>query len=154
MSRYGVVTFILLTMCSAAGQQSSVTPDSETALQSSSSGSESTPCRPQRPTATTPFDICKYLPLGPSIRCPRAVAAPDPVYSETARKAKINGTVVVALAINERGGVDAVKVVRRLEPGLDQNAMDAVKQWEFAPATKNGKPVAVQMSVEVTFKLY
>ena len=79
------------------------------------------------------------------------MSAPHPQYSETARKAKINGTVVVALAINEKGGVDAVKVVRRLEPGLDQNAMDAVRQWEFAPATKDDKPMAVQMNVEITF---
>ena len=105
----------------------------------------------------TPFDVCKYLPLGPErgpgIHAPRVLSAPDPEYSETARKSKISGTLVVAVAINENGGVDAVKVVRRLEPGLDQKAMDAVGQWEFAPATKDGKPVAVQMNVEVTFEL-
>jgi TonB family protein len=111
------------------------------------------PCHPQRPTAMTPFDACKYWPLvlGPGIHAPRVMSAPDPQYSETARKAKTNGTVVVALAINEKGGVEAVKVVRRLEPGLDQNAMDAVRQWKFAPATKDDKPMAVQMNVEITF---
>ena len=104
-----------------------------------------------------PFDTCKYMPLAavrPGIHAPRALYAPDPQYSDTARKAKTNGTVVVALAINENGGVDAVKVVRHLEPGLDRNAMDAARQWKFAPATKDGNPIAVQMNVEMTFKLY
>jgi len=161
MNQFGVAigfTSILLLLGAAVGQQSAVTPESHASRQSSSSESQSAPCRPQRPIAMTPFDVCKYLPLGPGrgpgIHAPRVLSAPDPKYSETARKAKINGTVVVALAINEKGGVDAVKVVRHLEPGLDQNAMDAAKQWEFAPATKDGKPVAVQINVEVTFELH
>ena len=102
----------------------------------------------------TPFDTCKYLPLGPEIHGPRPVSAPDPEYSEAARKAKLDGTAVLAVAINEKGGVDDVEVVRHLEPSLDQKAIDAIKQWEFAPATKDGKPVAVQINVDVTFRLY
>jgi len=50
--------------------------------------------------------------------------------------------------------VDAVKIVRPLEPGLDRNAVDAVKQWKFTSATKDGKLVAVQIDVEVGFRLY
>jgi len=112
------------------------------------------PEKPQAPPAAAPFDTSEYLLIGPGMQAPRALYAPNPVYSETARKAKTNGTVVVALAINEKGGVDAVKVVRHLEPGLDQNAMDAARQWKFAPATKDGDPVAVQLNVDMTFKLY
>ena len=140
----------------AAGRQTSVASEGHSSRQSSNSEPLSAPCQPQEPTATTPFDVCKYwsFALDPGVHAPRALSAPDPVYSETARKAKISGTVVVALAINEKGGVDAVKVVRHLEPGLDQNAVDAGKQWRFTPATKNGKPVAVQIDVEMTFRLY
>lgn len=148
--------FALLLVGAAAGQQSSVPPEGRASRQSSSPESQSSPCQPQGASATTPFDTCKYWPfvLGPGIHAPRALHAPDPGYSETARQAKINGTVVLALAINEKGGVDAVKVVRHLEPGLDQNAMDAARRWEFAPATKDGNPIAVQMNVDITFKLY
>ncbi len=52
------------------------------------------------------------------------------------------------------GTVDAVKVVCKLESGLDQNAADAAKQWKFIPATKDGKPVPVQIEVSVGFRLY
>lgn len=81
------------------------------------------------------------------------MSVPDPHYAESARKAQINGTVLLPVAINPRGTVDAVKVVCKLEPGLDQNAADAVKQWKFAPATKDGEPVAVQVKVAVEFRL-
>lgn len=64
------------------------------------------------------------------------------------------GTVVVGVALSERGEVDDVKVLRSLELGLDQNAVDAVKQSKFAPATKDGRPLAVQFEMEMTFKLY
>lgn len=84
----------------------------------------------------------------------RPLSIPDPTYSASARKAKINGTVVLAVAINDSGTVDAVKVVRSVEPGLDQNAVDAVKQWKFTPATKDGEPVAVQIDVTVGFSMY
>jgi protein TonB len=101
-----------------------------------------------------PFDTCKYLALGPGIHAPRPLSIVNPKYSDAARKAKINGSVVVAVAVNEKGDVDEVKVVRSLDRGLDQNAMAAAKQSKFAPATKDSKPVAVQMNMEMTFKLY
>jgi TonB family protein len=103
-----------------------------------------------------PFDTCKYWPfaLGPGIHAPRPISAPDPQYPEAAQKAKIKGSVVLAVAINEKGHVDDVKVVRSSDRRFEQNAMAAVKRWEFAPATKNGKSVAVQENVEVTFDLY
>ena len=88
------------------------------------------------------------------VKLGRAFSAPDPQYSETARKAKIMGNVTLAVAINAGGTVDAVKVVCSLEPGLDANAVDAVKQWKFTPATKNGDPVPVQIEVTVGFRLY
>ena len=100
------------------------------------------------------FDPCKYSRLGPGIHAARPLSLVDPDYSEPARKAKIMGTVVVGVALSERGEVDDVKVLRSLELGLDQNAVDAVKQSKFAPATKDGRPLAVQFEMEMTFKLY
>ena len=61
----------------------------------------------------------------------RAIYTPDPEYSESARKAEIQGTVQLAVAINATGVVDAVRFVKPLEPGLDQNAVEAVKQVEI-----------------------
>lgn len=99
------------------------------------------------------FDTCTYLPVGNGVKPPGALETPDPQYSETARQAKMNGTVILAVAINAAGTVDAVKVVQSAEPSLDANAVDAVKRWRFTPATKDGKPVPVQLSVETNFRL-
>jgi len=159
MSGYKNATWfasVLMLLGAAAGQQIPVTPESQASRQSSSSESQSAPCRPQRPTVKTPFDVCKYLPLvlGPGIHGPRAVSAPDPEYSEAARKANLNGSVVVVLAINEKGNVDDAKVVYSSDRRFEQKAIDAVKQWEFAPATRDGKPVAVQMNVEMSFRMH
>jgi periplasmic protein TonB len=95
-----------------------------------------------------------YLPIGPGIHGPLPLSTPDPEYSEAARKAKLNGSVTVAVAVNEKGGIDAVKVVRSSDRRFERNAIDAVKQWKFAPATKDGKAVAVQINVDMTFRLY
>jgi len=59
----------------------------------------------------------------------------------------------LAVTINATGVVHAVSVVKRLEPGLEQNAVEAVNKWRFTPANKDGKPVAVQMEVEVRYSL-
>jgi len=99
--------------------------------------------------------IRRYLPLvlGPGIHAPLALSAPALEYSEAARKANLSGNVVVVLAINERGSVDDAKVVHSSDRRFEQSAIDAIKQWEFAPATKDGKPVALQMNVEMSFEI-
>ena len=78
----------------------------------------------------------------------------NPTYTDAARKAKVNGSVIIAVALNEEGGVDDVKVVRPLGYGLDREALEAVRQSKFVPATRDGKPVAVQINMETTFSLY
>ncbi len=100
------------------------------------------------------FDPNLYLPHSNGVTLGRALSTPDPEYAESARKAKINGTVLLAVAINATGTVDAVKVVCKLEPGLDQNAADAVSKWKFTPATKDGEPVPVQIEVSIGYRLY
>lgn len=100
------------------------------------------------------FDTSLYLPRGNGVKLGRAVSAPDPEYAESARQKKITGCVMLAIAISASGTVDMVKVVQPLEPGLDQKAVEAVQQWKFTPATKDGEPVAVQIPVSVGYRLY
>ena len=95
-----------------------------------------------------------YLPIGNRVQRGHPLSAPDPQYFDSARRAKITGQVIFAVAINSTGVVDAVRVVNPLEPGLDQNAVAAIKKWQFTPATKDGKPVPIQMEVEVGYRLY
>jgi protein TonB len=97
---------------------------------------------------------CVYLPPGSGVKMARASYTPEPAYSESAREAKIRGTVQLAVAIDATGVVHVVRVVKPLEPGLDQNAVEAIKKWRFTSVTKDGKPAAVQMEVEVGYSLH
>jgi len=92
--------------------------------------------------------------VGGGVSAPRALNTPDPEYSEEARKAKYQGTVVLWLIVDQNGRPQQVKVARSLGMGLDQKAIEAVRNWKFEPAMKDGRPVAVQINVEVNFRLY
>jgi TonB family protein len=88
------------------------------------------------------------------VSAPRALYAPDPEYSEEARKAKYQGTVVLWLIVGPDGRPRDIRVSRSVGMGLDEKAIDAVRTWKFEPARKDGQPVAVQINVEVSFRLY
>jgi len=92
--------------------------------------------------------------IGGSVTAPRVLYQPDPEYTEEARKAKYQGVCVIWLIVGPDGHPRDVRVARTLGMGLDQKAIEAVRQWKFDPAKKDGKPVAVQLNVEVNFRLY
>jgi len=92
--------------------------------------------------------------VGGGVSAPRVIYQPEPEYSEEARKAKYQGTVVVECVVGPDGRVRDMHVVRSLGMGLDQKALEAVKQWKFDPARKDNTPVSVLVSVEVNFRLY
>jgi TonB family protein len=77
-----------------------------------------------------------------------------PEYSEEARKAKWQGTVVLSLEVDTTGRATNVKVIHSLAMGLDQKAIEALMQWRFKPAMKDGKPVTVQTEAEVNFRIF
>ena len=84
---------------------------------------------------------------------PQVLFKPAPTYSEAARVAKYQGTVLLQILIDESGRVADIKVIRPLGLGLDEEAIKAVLLWRFRPATKNGIPVAKWVVVEVNFRL-
>jgi TonB family protein len=88
------------------------------------------------------------------VSAPRAIYQPDPEYSEEARKAKYQGTVVLWVVVGPDGRSHEIRVQRSLGLGLDEKAVEAVRLWRFEPAKKDGVPVAVQINVEVNFRLY
>jgi periplasmic protein TonB len=92
--------------------------------------------------------------VGGGISAPTAISAPDPNYTEEARRAKKQGTCVLWLIVDSTGHPRDIRVQRGLGFGLDAKALEAVQQWRFQPALKDGKPVDVQISVEVEFHLY
>jgi protein TonB len=92
--------------------------------------------------------------VGGGISAPQAISTPDPEYTQDARNAKTQGTCILWLIVDDQGRPRDIRVVHGLGMGLDAKAIEAVKQWRFEPAMKDGHPVNVQISVEVGFKLY
>jgi len=92
--------------------------------------------------------------VGGGISAPEAISSPDPVYTEEARRAKTQGTCVLRLIVDSTGHPRDVHVVKGLGFGLDAKAVEAVEKWQFNPSMKDGKPIDVQIRVEVAFKLY
>jgi TonB family protein len=92
--------------------------------------------------------------VGGGVSAPRAIYDPDPEYSDEARKAQYQGTVILWVVIGADGLTKDVRISRSLGMGLDEKAIQAVHKWRFEPALKDGRPVAVQLNIEVTFRLY
>jgi len=95
-----------------------------------------------------------FLPGKGGVTAPRPIYDPDPEYSDAARRAKYQGSVLLWLVVAPNGRPRNIRVQHSLGMGLDEKAIEAVSQWRFQPATLNGQPVAVQINVEVSFRLY
>ena len=91
--------------------------------------------------------------IGGAVSAPVPIFRPEPEYSEEARKAKWQGTMILSAIINEQGVPVSLEVSRSLGLGLDQKAMEAVSHWRFRPGLKDGKPVPVIALIEVNFRL-
>ncbi len=92
--------------------------------------------------------------LGGGVRPPTVLYQADAEYSEEARKARFDGNVLVDLIVDERGLPTHVHVARGVGMGLDEKAIEAVRQYRFKPATKDGKPVKVELDIEVNYQIF
>src|SRR6266571_4024110 len=92
--------------------------------------------------------------VGGAVSAPRALLTPNAEYSDEAREAKYSGTCVLWLIVDANGRPRDIRVNRSLGMGLDEKAVEAVRQWKFEPAMKDGKPVAVHLNVEVNFSAF
>ena len=93
-------------------------------------------------------------PIGGDVKGPILSYAPEPGYSPEAKAAKFEGVVMVSIIVDKNGIPQNVHVTRGVGLGLDEKAVEAVKQYKFKPATENGKPVAVYLNVEVNFEIF
>ena len=91
--------------------------------------------------------------IGEDVSAPRLTYKVEPEYSEEALKAKHQGTVVLAIEVWEDGRAHNIRVIRSLDPGLDERAIQAVQKWKFVPGKKGSVPVKVRANVEVNFRL-
>lgn len=97
-----------------------------------------------------PIDFANMKDMSP----PSVLYHPEPSYSEAARQRRIQGVVGLNIVIGPEGNVRDVRIVHPLGMGLDDNAVKTVSTWRFAPAKREGRPVAVAVHVEVDFHLY
>ena len=88
--------------------------------------------------------------LAPGITAPRVIKQVNPRYS-TNRGVRAVGSVLIALVVTSKGLPKDPHVIKGFDQDLDQSAVNAVKEWRFSPAEKNGKPVAVRISVQIQF---
>jgi TonB family protein len=99
------------------------------------------------------FKVCSKKNPPPCAKPPHAVFAPEPEYSEEARKANYRGFCTLKMIVETNGRPSNIRVVGHAGMGLDENAIQAVKKWRFDPAMHDGKPVPVEVTVEVVFHL-
>jgi len=92
---------------------------------------------------------------GNGVTIPRIIREVRPQYTAEAMRAKVQGGVLLECVVQTDGTVGDVRVLRSLDTtyGLDQEAIKAAKQWKFAPGTRNGEPVPVMVTIELTFTL-
>jgi protein TonB len=91
--------------------------------------------------------------VGGNVKAPIVVKRVDPIYNETARKARIQGFVIIEAVIDREGNVTEARIIKPLPLGLDMAALNAVKQWKFKPGTLNGQPVPVYYNLTVNFRI-
>lgn len=89
---------------------------------------------------------------GPDVVAPFVVARPKAAYTDQARLAKLEGSVLLSLVVGADGQPRDISVARSLGLGLDENAVENVRTWQFKPGTKAGIPVDVAIQVEVFFR--
>ncbi|HEV2195276.1 MAG TPA: energy transducer TonB [Candidatus Acidoferrum sp.] len=114
----------------------------------------------QSQTAGSPVDSSASLPPGVAragvngVTSPRCTYCPNPDYSEEARVAKLQGSVILRVVVSATGQVENAVVLRGPGHGLDQKALEAVQSWRFTPAVgPDGKPVACMVNIEMTFRI-
>jgi len=107
---------------------------------------------PDAPPPPEPEGPVRFV-VGGNITEPKKISGPNPLYPEAARRARIQGVVVLECTINKQGTVKQAKVLRGLPLGLTEAAVDAVQKWRFQPSTLNGKPVEVLYILTVRFNL-
>jgi TonB family protein len=91
--------------------------------------------------------------VGGGVTAPQLISKVEPDYSEMARQARYQGTVLLYTEINPEGQPTNIRVQRSLGLGLDEKAIEAVRQWRFKPGMKDGTPVTVAANIEVNFRL-
>lgn len=105
-------------------------------------------------TQQAPDPKQKVFRVGGNITPPRVLHQPEPRFSEAAREMRYSGNVRVYLHVDKDGMPQEIRLLRPAGLGMDENAVEAVRGYRFQPALESGKPVQIEMQVEVNFQIY
>jgi TonB family protein len=103
--------------------------------------------------AQTPPSATQVNTIGAGVSPPRIIYKVEAEYSEEARQATLEGTVLLRIVVDADGKPRDPSVLRSIGLGLDEKAIAAVSNWQFAPGVKDGQPVNVQAQIEVNFRM-
>lgn len=107
----------------------------------------------ERPvTSSKPNNSRQHL-VGGQVLAPQVIHAPNPKYTNAARRAHLEGDCILGLVVDTKGRPKNIRVKKAIGDGLDESAIKALKKYQFKPATLNGQPVAVMMTVIVKFHI-
>jgi TonB family protein len=104
------------------------------------------------PQQTITTSVDSPVRVGGDVKAPVVIHRVEAAYTEEARKAGISGVIIMEVVVGRDGLVKKAEVLKPLRFGLDQAAIDAVKQWRFRPGTLNGQPVDVLYNLTVNFR--
>ena len=135
------------------GVKGGVVGGTGTGTEGSGTGGVEAPVAPEPPPPPPPPVPSGPLRVGGAVKAPIVTNRAQPEYTETARKARIAGTVIVEAIIDKNGNVDQVKLIKGLPMGLSEQAMSAVRKWKFKPGTMGGQNVDTIFNLTVTFQL-
>jgi TonB family protein len=99
-------------------------------------------------------DSAEVYRVGEGVTPPKVIHKTEPHYTAEARRAQIQGTVVLQVTVDETGTPAGISIVSPLGFGLDDRAREAVSQWTFRPGLKDGKPVKTASTISVDFRLF
>ena len=106
------------------------------------------------PVADRSASAPMQLQLGEAIKPPRVISSVDPAFTDEARGLKISTNSLLSFVIGASGRPDCIQVVRPAGAGLDEQAIRAVARYRLRPATLDGKPVPVEINVDVNFQIF
>jgi len=106
----------------------------------------------RNPTSSAPAKVSPGVVSPGVVGPPRATYSPDPKYTKEAASRHFEGTSTLMVVVNTNGSAEHIGILNPLGMGLDEQAVKAVQRWRFQPAIKNGQPVSVQITIEITFR--
>ena len=119
----------------------------------SATGSDDVPAAKSAPAPPVPDEKGIYK-VGGAVSPPKLIHSVDPKYSKEAKRAKFEGVCVVGLIVDPQGMPRDIHVTQPVGKGLDENAIKAIQHFRFEPAKLDGKPVPVEIKIEMSFRIW